>query len=102
FGRHNFIMNAKIRRQMNVRGQVIVNRAKRIWLERKSRFKECVAVHDFERHLVNSYILASESFNDILKGIKPSNSRRVKAWSVIAYLCIIFAIGSTAIYWDDE
>ena len=90
------------RMQIKVRSQMIVNRAKRIWSERKSRFKECDAFNDIEGLLVNSYMIASESFDDMNDGIKPSLSRRVKAWSVIALLCLMVAIESIAIYWDDQ
>jgi len=55
-----------------------------------------------EGFLVNGYMIASESFDDMNNGIKPSLIRRVKAWSVIALMCLMTAIVSIAIYWDDQ
>src|ERR1700678_1782705 len=76
-------------------------RMKSIVMKRINRFKTSEAINDLEKHLVSSFTIASNSFDDLASGVKPSWWKKMKAWSIIVSIVLGIGLCSFLIYHDD-
>src|SRR5256885_93297 len=77
-------------------------KAKMAWENAIERFQTVEGLNDLERHTVNNYMIASESFHDYLSDVEPSRKRKMKAWSAVLYLLGCFFTSAMLVYYDDD